>query len=49
VQKGDHSAGLGADADVPLSTEQIAWANIIFVMESSCTNPEWKAHAGEEY
>jgi len=27
------SAGLGADADVPLSPEQIAWANIIFVME----------------
>jgi predicted protein tyrosine phosphatase len=27
------SAGLGADADVPLSTEQVVWANIIFVME----------------
>jgi len=27
------SAGLGADADVPLSPEQIAWATIIFVME----------------
>jgi len=27
------SAGLGNDADVQLSTEQIAWANIIFVME----------------
>jgi predicted protein tyrosine phosphatase len=27
------SAGLGADAEVPLEPEQIAWANIIFVME----------------
>jgi predicted protein tyrosine phosphatase len=27
------SAGLGNDAIVPLSPEQIAWANIIFVME----------------
>lgn len=27
------SAGLGADASVPLSPEQIAWADIIFVME----------------
>jgi len=27
------SAGLGADADVPLSPEQIEWATIIFVME----------------
>lgn len=27
------SAGLGGDATVPLSTEQIEWANIIFVME----------------
>ena len=27
------SAGLGQDASVPLSTEQIAWADIIFVME----------------
>lgn len=27
------SAGLGNDADVPLSPEQIAWATIIFVME----------------
>jgi predicted protein tyrosine phosphatase len=26
-------AGLGADATVPLSSEQIAWANLIFVME----------------
>ena len=29
------SAGLGNDADVPLSTEQIAWADIIFVMEKA--------------
>ncbi len=29
------SAGLGNDANVPLSTEQIAWATIIFVMEKS--------------
>jgi predicted protein tyrosine phosphatase len=27
------SAGLGVDAEVPLSPEQIEWANIIFVME----------------
>lgn len=32
------SAGLGADANVPLSPEQIAWANIIFVMEKSHRN-----------
>jgi len=32
------SAGLGADADVALSTEQIAWANIIFVMEKTHRN-----------
>jgi len=32
------SAGLGADADVPLSTEQVAWANIIFVMEKTHRN-----------
>ena len=29
------SAGLGNDADVPLSPEQIEWANIIFVMEKA--------------
>ena len=29
------SAGLLADADVPLSTEQIEWADIIFVMEKT--------------
>ena len=27
------SAGVGADADVPLSPEQLAWAEIVFVME----------------
>jgi predicted protein tyrosine phosphatase len=27
------SAGLGADAEVPLSPEQIRWADMIFVME----------------
>lgn len=27
------SAGLGTDADVPLSPEQLAWAEIVFVME----------------
>jgi len=29
------SAGLLADADVPLSTEQVEWADIIFVMEKT--------------
>lgn len=29
------SAGLGGDASVPLSPEQISWANIIFVMEKA--------------
>lgn len=29
------SAGLGGDATIPLSPEQIAWANIIFVMEKT--------------
>ncbi len=32
------SAGLGNDATVPLSPEQIAWANIIFVMEKTHRN-----------
>ncbi|TFW10798.1 phosphotyrosine protein phosphatase [Massilia arenosa] len=32
------SAGLGADATVPLSSEQIAWADIIFVMEKAHRN-----------
>lgn len=27
------SAGLGADADIPLSPEQLVWAEIVFVME----------------
>ena len=27
------SAGLGADAEMPLSPEQIKWADVIFVME----------------
>jgi predicted protein tyrosine phosphatase len=27
------SAGLGGDANVPLSSEQVEWANLIFVME----------------
>jgi predicted protein tyrosine phosphatase len=41
------SAGLGADANVPLSTEQIEWANIIFVMEQTHRrklNTKFKAH-----
>lgn len=29
------SAGVGGDANVPLSPEQIAWADIIFVMEKA--------------
>lgn len=29
------SAGLAADADIPLSPEQLDWADIIFVMEKS--------------
>jgi predicted protein tyrosine phosphatase len=29
------SAGLGADADVPLSHEQLRWADIVFVMEKA--------------
>jgi len=32
------SAGLGKDADVPLSPEQIAWATMIFVMEKRHRN-----------
>ena len=41
------SAGLGADATVPLSTEQIEWATIIFVMEKAHRNKlstKFKAH-----
>jgi predicted protein tyrosine phosphatase len=29
------SAGLGADADIPVSPEQLQWADIIFVMEKT--------------
>ncbi|NPT59472.1 low molecular weight protein tyrosine phosphatase family protein [Paraburkholderia elongata] len=29
------SAGLGADAGVPLSPEQVRWADLIFVMEKA--------------
>lgn len=32
------SAGLGGDATVPLSSEQIAWADIIFVREKAHRN-----------
>ena len=32
------SAGLGNDATVPLSREQLEWANIIFVMEKAHRN-----------
>lgn len=32
------SSGLAPDATVPLSTEQIAWADIIFVMEKTHRN-----------
>lgn len=32
------SAGLGNDASVPLSSEQIAWSTIIFVMEKAHRN-----------
>jgi predicted protein tyrosine phosphatase len=32
------SAGLGNDATTPLSSEQIAWATIIFVMEKAHRN-----------
>lgn len=32
------SAGLGNDATTPLCSEQIAWANIIFVMEKAHRN-----------
>jgi predicted protein tyrosine phosphatase len=41
------SAGLGADATVPLSPEQIEWANIIFVMEKTHRNKlsaKFKSH-----
>ncbi|CAN7290129.1 low molecular weight protein tyrosine phosphatase family protein [Pseudoduganella sp. LjRoot289] len=41
------SAGLGGDAAVPLSSEQIAWSNIIFVMEKAHRNrlsEKFRAH-----
>jgi len=41
------SAGLGTDATMPLSTEQIEWATIIFVMEKTHQNKlkaKFKAH-----
>ncbi len=41
------SAGLAPDADVPLSSEQIEWADIIFVMEKIHRNKlskRFKAH-----
>ena len=41
------SAGLGSDATVPLSTEQIEWATIIFVMEKAHReklSTKFKAH-----
>lgn len=40
------SAGLSPDADVPLSTEQLAWADLILVMEKqhrSKLNSRFKA------
>ena len=41
------SAGLGNDADVRLSVEQIEWATLIFVMEKAHRNKlskQFKAH-----
>lgn len=41
------SAGIGNDANVPLSVEQIEWATIIFVMEQAHRNKlskKFKAH-----
>lgn len=32
------SAGLNADADVMLSTDQLAWASVVFVMEKAHRN-----------
>lgn len=32
------SAGISNDADVPLSSEQVEWADIIFVMEKTHRN-----------
>lgn len=42
-----HSAGLGNDANVPVSVEQIEWATMIFVMEKSHRNKlskKFKSH-----
>jgi predicted protein tyrosine phosphatase len=41
------SAGLGNDATIPLSVEQIEWATLIFVMEKAHRNKlsnKFKAH-----
>ncbi|WP_371874456.1 low molecular weight protein tyrosine phosphatase family protein [Duganella rivi] len=41
------SAGLGGDATVPLSSEQIEWANLIFVMEKvhrNCLSAKFQRH-----
>lgn len=41
------SAGIGNDANVPLSVEQIEWATLIFVMEKAHRNKlskKFKAH-----
>jgi predicted protein tyrosine phosphatase len=41
------SAGIGNDANVPLSVEQIEWATLIFVMEQAHRNKlskKFKAH-----
>lgn len=41
------SAGLGNDANVPLSVEQLQWATLIFVMERAHRNKlakKFKAH-----
>jgi predicted protein tyrosine phosphatase len=45
------SAGLGNDADVHLSPEQLEWATIIFVMEKAHRNKlsaAYKKHLGGE-
>jgi predicted protein tyrosine phosphatase len=41
------SAGLGNDADVPVSPELLAWADVIFVMEKAHRNKlskKFRAH-----
>ena len=45
------SAGLGNDADVRLSVEQIEWATLIFVMEKAHRNKlskQFKAHLNDK-